>query len=238
MRKYLVVLLTLALVSGCSYSNSSINSSIKARVDDVLSTTTKYNTNVTKKYFSYYLPTYISKKTSTDLSFLVVDNGTKILGNVDANEILLYHNLTTADYIDGNQVLINEYSELFNNFDNDFKDFYGTSKNVIASASGTINNYDLHATIPFSVYVHRVSDDRCFVTTKIGFVRFSSFVNDAGVPNIVNDMVLMGKSLNVNTMDIVAAYDNSYIPDNVASNEDLGIEIIDEDGYLSDYVKE
>lgn len=100
MRKFLTFIslsLLILSLSACSVNEQNTSERFKIAIDQAASDQINRVSNHSSKYFDYYLPITLGRKTSTDTSVVINASHTEILLTLDIVNVVLNSNLATTD---------------------------------------------------------------------------------------------------------------------------------------------
>ena len=95
MKKVVLLMLSLFLLGGCA-SEADLSNQVLTLLQEKSMLEPFNDTNMSKKYFSYYLPRDVGRGTGNSLSGVYLKDGYKFVMNLDASQIIIDEYYTEA----------------------------------------------------------------------------------------------------------------------------------------------
>lgn len=212
MKKLLLALLTLGLLTGCTstISDKTISEEVKNEVEDLNKIAKEIKPNMSKRYYQYYLPTNVGRVVSSNLG-----------------EVFKVNNINFTMNLDSNYIINNYYSQSANT---SRKSDEPLVSGEYISAKGT--------KYPYKLYVEEVSEDDRYLYLDCTIVNFETITNSVYVDDLTKAMFKIAMSMDIDMKDILADFSALELIDE-NKEEDLNeyLEEVPKEGVLAEQIK-
>lgn len=205
MRKFGLALLCLFMMSACS-----VNRDVDAIIKSSLSRPLPAGVNHTKTYMKYYLSPEFGIKASTDISTLIRVEDTEIMMNLNVSEIVANRYYNDKE----RRLRVND-----------------TLENVTRKEGSYLDANDVQRAFNLSVIALEGSQA---LVLENGLVDLIAIVNDSNINYVLDAMIVIMRSVEVNEDSIVANYSNKEIIEYNTIHEDFFEQTVPEAGSLID----
>ena len=207
--KVLFLLVLLLSTSGCSQiSRKDLQKVIDDTVLQTVSEECSDHTSNRKSLYSYYLPTYMGRRSATESSDVLLANG---------QEILMSLNVST--------VISDRYYSSYGNFFNDKVNEKALLSNVyqVIDSKGDV--------VKFCVNVFD-ADGSYYLQVRFRYFDFLCKSDINSIPVLLQDIIRVGRSAEMNQDAVIEAYSNKEIITYVQEQKSLFAQNIPENGTL------
>lgn len=209
MKKVIVSILSVLLLSGCTVKT---NINLQEELESALiegNSETIYQNNMNKKLYSYYLPTSIGRNYSTQCSSILNDRGRKFIMN-----------LNIAAIIQGQY-----YNESENSFVSDLNSPIAQSSGEYVDTNEKTHSYEVSIYEINGYYISIFSSDT---------VEFYSVLDALSSCEIIKDMLMIARSINVDKNAVLKKYSNKNTVDYKSEKIELFEQIVPESGRIEE----
>ncbi len=214
-KKSVLCLLALLLMSGCA-SQAAMSERLTAMLNKQAELEPLTVTNMSKYYYSYYLPSDVGRVKGNDLSGVYLKDGTKFVMNLDASQIII-----DEYYTEESEAVVDELTmETTANgflYKGSFKDAESQSKN-------------------YTIRIEKISDKIFYLELEANSTTFYSLLPYAQIPSMVNCMMTMMRSVKVEKALILNDFSLKSATDTHQQNLDYLNEEVPIEGYIKDLV--
>lgn len=206
LRKLAALLLSLLVLAGCQAEAVNFEASLKQSLSRPLAASTNHN----KPYFKYYLPPNVGVKASTQQGSLLDLDGVKMMLNLKVSQVVI------GQYDDKKESIKKPEDDRLV-----FSDFGAYIDKNEEEWQYTIN-------------VYQFKDNQYAIILENEYLELVSLASEENYEFILEHMMVILKSVEVEEEKIFAAYSNKEIIEDKAIHEDFFEHVIPEDGSLID----
>ena len=206
MHKLKAFLVSLLVISGCQATAIDFEDTLKQSLSRPLPVSTNHN----KPFFKYYLPPNVGVKAATELGSLLELDGNKMMLNLKVSEVVANQyekEPEDIERIDDERILFSDFGRYIDNDDKEWQYL--------------INVYDLQ-------------DNKYAVILENEFIEIISLASKENYEFILENMMTILRSVDVEEEKIFLAYSNKEIIENKDIYEDFFEHVVPEDGSLID----
>ena len=221
-KRAILLLCSLFFLSGCGVSQKSVIDEIANTIRMASKVDVGVETNRHRQYFDYYLPRGIGQRVNPNLD---VENAEFILNNTS-----FYMSLDIAE------VIINEYYDRLLKYKvNQHNDIMKVGDTLI-NRSGELEDY-ANVMRDYSVIVNKLNEDDYFIYVSYGDVYFVSLSPLSEVNDIVYNMLVIGRSVQVDSELVLLNYSNK-VNTVIEQSYDLFETVFPESGIVADVLSD
>ncbi|WP_159521044.1 hypothetical protein [Erysipelothrix urinaevulpis] len=206
MRKILLVIASLALLTACQPKPVDFNKTMEESLARPLVSGTNHN----KPFYKYYLPPNAGVKSGTQLASLIEVEKQQIMMNLKVSRVV------ASQHGDGEVNLVKPKNE----------------KIVFSEDNRYLDQEDIERSVLMSVYEFK--DNNYMVMIENDFIEMISLVNQANYDFMVEQMIMILRSVQVEERRVFEAYSNKEIVQDSTIQTDFFEHVVPEDGNLID----
>jgi len=205
LKKFVSVLAVLLLLSACKSKPISFSEPLHRSLSRPL----PFGTNYSKPYYKYYLPPNVGVKSSTEIGSLLSIEQSEIMMNLKVSRVVA---LSYSDH------------------DLKLEDLMDEKENLFQEGGHYLDVNDQERMFLFTVY--EVKKERYLFVLENERVELVSIVDNNNAAYILENMMLILRSIDVNDALIVANYSNKEIVEDKTIHEDFFEHAVPESGNL------
>lgn len=214
MRKYWIILIV--FLSGCSVSGVSVNQQLESGVAFVNALPMVELHNQNSPLFSYYLPKSVGKRDSNQFSATLISHGQTMTLSLDAASIIM-----------------NRFYRV--QLGGQLRKLYGT-QNALAVKNGSFTD-SLGVISDYRITILPYNDPWVMIYAQNNQFLVSSIVLKANIRPVLTDMLIVLRSAEAETNDIVNLFSNKVVVDYNRISRELLEFIAPESGTIVDMLK-
>ena len=208
MKKFLLCLICLLLLSGC-YQAKDINSEVDMTLRSLENVKSKKNANHLKKFYQYYLPTNVFSLESKDTYNIFKDQQFEFAMNLDIARIINKKYYHTTELVDSHFIYLKDY--------------------LILEKKDHVLNSDYR----LSIYQ---CDDLYLIDLTMNNVVLNACVRLNYVKDVLRNMFIIGDSVKTDDYEIIDKFSNKDVIEYHKEKIDLFKVIIPKDGRLEELI--
>ena len=210
MKKAAAFTLSIFLLAGCAAPSGSLSASLEQRVDEAAAQTVSVSNN-RKQFYSYYIDPSIGKVSSTSTGNVFSCDGSLFVMNLDVPGIInaKYYPDAAASEVDLS-----------------FAEVMAEKEGTCTDASGN--------EIPYSVTVSKLDTGQFITVVRCNHVMLYGICDEAYVPNLAARMLVISRTVTVNTEEVLLAYSKQEKIDYIGTPVQLFEEIPPENGSIQE----
>ena len=221
-KKAIMLLCSLFLLSGCGVSEKVVADGIVNTIRMASNVEVNVETNRHRQYFDYYLPRGIGQRVNTNLA---VENAEFILNNTS-----FYMSLDIAE------VIINEYYDRLLKYKiSQHNDIMRVGTTII-NRGGELENYE-NVMRSYKVLVNKLNEEDYFIYVSYGDVYFISLAPLSEISDLVYNMLVIGRSVQVDSELVLINYSNK-VNAVIEQSYDLFETVFPESGIVADVLSD
>lgn len=216
MRKLLLICSTLFLLCGCVIEESELAETLYTTLKEQEETKPVYDVNMSKNYYSYYLPKHMGRVKSDDLSSIFLKDNYKVIMNFDAS-----------------QIVINEYynKEFEPDVFNELKVTKDDGESFVFNGS-FFNAYDIAH--PYNIKIEKLAPNQWMMKLKADYALFYAIVPHAELASVIEDCFVIAKSIRYDSTKILNDFSLKSASEAVKQSLESLNQEVPVDGYLKD----
>ena len=216
MKKVVLLMLSLFLLGGCA-SEADLSNQVLTLLQEKSMLEPFNDTNMSKKYFSYYLPRDVGRGTGNSLSGVYLKDGYKFVMNLDASQIIIDEYYTEAPAEPVSEVQME------------------TSPAGMVYQGSYINTAE--ETKNYTLRLEKLTDGYYYIDLAASELRFYSIVPYAEIKSLLNCMLTIMQSVKVERQLILNDFSLKSATAQQQQNLDYLNEEVSVDGYIKDLVE-
>lgn len=216
MKKVVLFMLSLILLSGCA-AEADLSNQVLTMLQEKSTLDPFHDTNMSKTYYSYYLPRDVGRGKGNSLSGVYIKDGYKFVMNLDASQVIIEEYYTEEAVEVVNDVIMNTSEAGF------------TYQGSYINAAEEIKNYTLR--------LEKLTDGYYYIDLAASGLRFYSIVPYAEVKSLLNCMITMMRSVKIERQLILNDFSLKSATAQQQKNLDYLNEEVPVDGYIKDLVE-
>lgn len=216
MKKVVLLMLSLILLGGCA-SEADLSNEVMVLLQEKSSLLPLNDTNMSKMYYSYYLPRDVGRGKGNSLSGVYIKDGYKFVMNLDASQIIIdeYYTEEAAEPV---------MDVIMNSSDSGF-----TYQGSYTNTEDELKNYTLR--------LEKLTDGYYYIDLAACGLRFYSIVPYAEVKSLLNCMITIMRSVKIDRQLILNDFSLKSATALQQQNLDYLNEEVPVDGYIKDLVE-
>jgi hypothetical protein len=212
--RFLVLMLGLLLLSGCSgLSTSTLDRQLREAVQSASIVDFNAVNNIQKTLYTYYLPPHLGRIQSTETASILRSGNVNILMNLDVIDVI---------------------ADTYYETKNVFKQLVAQSQSLL-SFDGELTNAQLK-TLTYKVTIISIGNQEVLLTLESGYFILTAITATVDAPDILEDMVLLVRSAQVDKERVLVAYSTRESIDYQQETIDLFEQIAPESGSVLDMI--
>jgi len=216
MKRLFFVFIVLFGLSACSeVTSDNLSVYLKATANEAESETVNPVANISKGMYTYYLPPYVGRKSSTETSTILFSNNVNILMNLDVIDVISdsYYDTSTT----------RSFKSMLAKTDN-LDSFDGIFTNVAGEE------------IAYRVSILPINETLVLLTLEGGYFIFTAITPISVSNEILYDMLKIARSCTVNKPAVLLAYSTRESIDYQKETLDMFSQIAPESGTVLDMI--
>ena len=213
MKKVVLLMLSLFLLGGCA-SEADLSNQVLTLLQEKSMLEPFNDTNMSKKYFSYYLPRDVGRGTGNSLSGVYLKDGYKFVMNLDASQIIIDEYYTEAPAEPVSEVQME------------------TSPAGMVYQGSYINTAE--ETKNYTLRLAKLTDGYYYVDLAASERRFYSIVPYAEIKSLLNCMLTIMQSVKVERQLIL----NDFSLKSATAQQQQNLDYLNEEVPVDDYIKD
>ena len=216
MRKLLILTIGCILLCGCRMDEAKLAETLYDTLKEQESMDTVPVSNMSKNYYSYYLPKSVGRLKSDELSTVLLKDNYKLIMNFDAS-----------------QIVINEFynKDISTNEPIDLKITKDAGDSLIFDGS-FMNVYRVNH--PYTLKVEKLENSKWMMKLEADYLLFTTIVPYAELPTMIEDCFTIARSLRYDSKMVLDNFSLKSANEAVKKKlEELNKEL-PTDGYLKD----
>ena len=217
--KRLVLLFCVVIfgLSACSsITKESLSAYLESAASEAKSQPVNSVTNISKGLYSYYLPTSIGRKASTETSNILTSNNVNILMNLDVIDVISDSYYDTVSKTET------------------FKSMLSKSKDLITFDGSYSDSAD--KTVSYRVSILYVNESMILLTLEAGYFMFTAITPISVSDEILYDMIRIARSCVVDSAAVLLSYSTRESIDYKKETIDMFSQIAPESGTVLDMI--
>lgn len=215
MKKVVLLMLSLILLGGCA-SEADLSNEVMVLLQEKSTLVPFKDTNMSKMYYSYYLPRDVGRGKGNSLSGVYIKDGYKFVMNLDASQIIIDEYYTEEEAETVKDVIMESSNTGFM--------YQGSYTNV----EDEIKNYTLR--------LEKLTDGYYYIDLAASGLRFYSIVPYAEVKSLLNCMITIMRSVKIERQLILNDFSLKSATAQQQQNLDYLNEEVPVEGYIKDLV--
>ena len=211
MRKILLLLFVILLLTGCSSNAKSVDVIINESIQRNLNIPAVKYRNNSKDLYEYYLPLYVGKVQSTQTSNIFKHSGYEIVMNLDVSAVI------------SNLFYVNDQEK------------YKKNENAIYHNNGTYLDVEQNK-INYALHLFVDDEEKYYVQLNTNYFDFYSNVDLQHIDDTIDTMFTIAKSARVKANEIVSVYSSKPKPKLEVKKDELFDVYISENGHLDELI--
>lgn len=218
MKKVLILISLLLVLSACSSSNIDIEKVSNKVIDKMLYDTKTAVPNMNKPYYRYYLPTDVGRLNSTQLSEVFIKKDTKIVMNFITNDVIIEEYYTDKEAKQTDEIKIDKNDSSYIHIIKEYE----------------VKNEDKK--LKLDLMIVELNDDEIVIKLVMDHVSFYSKMKKVELKNNLSSMISIGKSVKFDKTKILNDYSLKTSVDSVSKEFDFTKQEIPESGMVQDII--
>lgn len=214
MKKYLLFLLVLILLTSCSYSEKDIKNVLDDVISNEINSSVIYRQDQNSIFYNYYLPSDVYKIYSSRDGAIMSFNGETILMNLNVSSII-------SSQKPDSQVKLE-------------KDSFYSDDNLLYDSEGEYQERD-ETICAYRFEVYNL-DGKCLVSFKTDVMIYYAYVSEDNLPLLTKRLFMIAKSMTVSMEDAILYYANVDMIDYTRKQVNLFETVIPKEGQLIDII--